>query len=275
MASEVGKQSGKNEKNGEDHQAIAVNRPGTVSQPLSIHWALNDASVFNTRQEELAAARNANYINDRGLRNDTLFQWGLRYIPPPHAQNVYRTVTIEKLPPRVSLDQILPRVRGAQIYSATLCDTFSITRSWTALIVFVHQTGASAFLRRVAQEGFYVGFNAVSVRPVPTPTYLLNSVMLHEIALRGRTRCLKISSPDPRLKVVLHRMLTHTSLHRQVECFGEKDVEGMATIRFYSIKAAMRAYNVLADNRTLNVSVQFDTDPCSRDRGAARPAGEI
>lgn len=263
MASEGGKQSGKNGKNGEDHPAIAVNRPGTVRQPFRIHWALGDASVFNSREEELAAARNAYYILDSGLRNDTLFQWGLRYIPPSHAENIYRTVTIEKLSPRVSLDQILPRIRGGQIYSASLCDTFSITKSWTALIVFVHQTGASAFRRRVAQEGFYVGFNAVSVRQVPTPTYLLNSLMIQEIALRGRTRCLKISSPNPRLKVILHGILTQACLHRQVECFGEKDVEGMSTIRFHSIKAAMRAYNALADNKTLNVSVQFDTDPCS------------
>lgn len=228
-----------------------------------IHWALDHASVFDSHEEELEAARNPGNILNRGLKENMFFQWGLRYIPPAHVENAYRTVAIEMLPQGVSLDQILPRIRAGQIYSASLCDTFSITKTWTALIVFVHQAGASAFLRRVAQEGFYVGFTAVSVRQVPTPTYLLNSAMIQEIALRGRTRCLVVSSPEPMLKVILHQILTQASLQAQVECFGEKDVEGKASIRFHSIKAAMQAYDVLVDNKILNLTVEFDADPCS------------
>lgn len=236
---------------------------GTNEQYFDIRWALGKATVFDNPHEEVAAARHPGNIIGRRLSENMFFQWGLRYIPSAPAVNVYRTVLIEKLPQGISLDQILPRIRGGQIYSATLCDTTNLTQYWTALIIFVHEAGASSFLRRVEQEGLYVGFTAVSVRRVPTPTYLFNPSLMQGIRQQGRTRCLAVCSPEPTLKAILHKILTNSGLSEQVECFGEKDPEGATSIRFHSIKAAVRAYEVLVDTKNLKLAVDFIADPCS------------
>lgn len=240
-----------------------VNDHGVKEKPFEIRWALDDATVFDTPEEEVAAALHPGIVFGRALTENMFFQWGLRYVPPVHSGDLYRAVLIEELPQGVTLDQILPRIRGGQIYSASLCDTSAITNSWTALIVFVHEAGASGFLRRVEQEGLYVGFTAVSVRRVPTPTYLFNSAMMQAVHSHRRTRCLVVGSADPTLKATLHRILTSSRLGQQVECFGEKDPEGATSIRFHSIKAAIRAYEVLDDTKILKLTVQFVADPCS------------
>lgn len=259
MSSESGKQSGSTEELIPDIDVDEVN----TEQAVAIHWALSHASVFNSHEEELHAFRNRENTIDRRLKDSPFFQWGLRYLPRSHAENIYRAVLIEMLPSGVSLDQILPRIRGGQVYSATLCDTSAITNAWTALIIFVQEKGAEAFLRRVALEGFYVGFKPVLVRRVSTPTYILNSTMVQQLQNTAATRCLAVSSNQDTLKGTLHQLLTQTSLHKQVECFGEHDEQGVATIRFNSIRAAMRAYELLARSKILKASVRYDADPCS------------
>lgn len=261
LTTETNKQPRKNDEGiqyrpGHDH--------GANRKPYDIRWALGGATVFDTRGEEVGAARYPGNIIGRPLTENMFFQWGLRYTPPVHTGDLYRSVLIEKLRQGVSLDEILPRIRGGQIYSASLCDTSAITKYWTALIVFVHEAGASAFLRRVELEGLYVGFTAVSVRRVPTPTYLINPAMVQVIHSQHRTRCLAVvASPNPTLKATLHKNLTNSGLGAQVECFGEKDPEGVTSIRFHSIKAATRAYEMLADTKDLKATVQFAADPCS------------
>lgn len=260
LTTETNKQPSKNDggiryRPAHDHDA---NR-----NPVNLRWALDSATVFNTREEEVGAARYPGNIIGRPLAENMFFQWGLRYIPPVHTGDVYRSVLIEKLRQGVSLGEILPQIRGGQIYSASLCDTSAITKYLTALIVFVYEAGASAFLRRVEQEGLYVGFTAVSVRRVPTPTYLIKPAITQVIRSQDRTRCLVVASPDPTLKAALHEILTNSGLGTQVECFGEKDPEGVTSIRFHSIKAAIRAYEMLADTRDLKATIQFAVDPCS------------
>lgn len=129
-------------------QYRAANDNDVDKQPFKIRWTLG-FSVFDSRLEEVSAARHSGNLIGGPLTENMFFQYGLRYIPPATSGDLYRSVLIEKLPQGISLDQILPQVRGGRIYSASLCDTSNITKYWTALIVFFHETGASAFLRRV------------------------------------------------------------------------------------------------------------------------------
>ncbi|KAJ5584731.1 uncharacterized protein N7459_004531 [Penicillium hispanicum] len=228
-------------------------------------WALHDASVFASSEEELRAARlHGPGWERRGVKDSMFFQWGIRYVPHISDQNVYRAVTIDRLPRQVTLDRILSRIRGGQVYSATLCDTIPLTGSPTALIIFVHQKGALRFLRRVAQHGFYVGFTPAAVHPVPTPTYLLNASMEKQIKEFGRTRCLIVHSSRPYLKKNIHQVLTRSVCRDYVEGFGEKDAAGEATIRFFTVKMALVAYDLLTGTARLpSCTVRFDKDPCA------------
>lgn len=211
--------------------------------------------------------RNIREIFDpNGLRDNSFFQWGLRYMPSPltASDNAYRTVTIDHLPPQVTLDQILPRIRGGAIYSATLLDTKSITQGVTALVSFVHQEGAVAFLQRVAQEGFFIGFRPAKVHPVPTPTYVMSADMERQIFRLGRTRCVVVSSPRARLKRFLHTMLFKSPCSRHVECFGLKDPPGTVTVQFFSIKMARLAFDLLTEHPSFDdCTLQFGVDPCA------------
>jgi len=237
-----------------------------AKSPDWLRWAVSDSTVFANSEEELRAARYpGNLIGREGLKNNMFFQWGSRYIPSPDADNVYRAVVIEELPLHVTLDQILLRIHGGQIYSASLFDTtpLTLTGSPTAMITFVNQDGALAFLRRVAREGFYVGFALARVRPVPTPTYLMSTTMEDFILRRGGTRCLVVKSRHPMIKKSLHSALAKSSFSTHVECFGDRDGEGVVTVRFHSIGMAMRAYEFLSSQDIFKGKVKFETDPCS------------
>lgn len=231
-----------------------------------LRWAVSDSTVFATPEEELRAARYpGNIIGQEGLKNNMFFQYGLRYVPPLDADNFYRAIVIEDLPRHVTLDQILPQIRGGQIYCASLLDTTPrmLTGSPTAMITFVNHNGALAFLRRIAREGFYVGITRVRVRPVPTPTYLMSASMENEVLRNDRTRCLVVNSRNPAIKKILHGVLAKSSFSTHVESFGERDGEGVVTVRFHSIKVAMRAYELLMSQKIFQGVVKFDTDPCS------------
>jgi hypothetical protein len=187
------------------------------------------------------------------------FQWGLRYVPTHEVDNVYRAVVLENLPQNVTLDQILPRIHGGQIYSAFLGN---LKTSPTAMVTFVHQDGALAFLSRVAQEGLYVGLTSVRVRPVPTPTYILSGDMETEILQNGRSRCLIFSSRNPATKQKLYDRLVRSHFSSHVECFGKHSDKEDITVRFDSIKTAIQAYNALGNSEMFK-QVKFGIDPCS------------
>ncbi|KAJ5308521.1 hypothetical protein N7476_009177 [Penicillium atrosanguineum] len=229
-----------------------------------IDWAINGSTVFDNKEDEVAAARcPGTIIGPEGVKSNMFFQWGLRYVPPRDAGNVYRAVVIENLPQCATLDQILPRIRGGQIYSASLCDTKNIMNgSPTAIVSFIHQDGALAFLSRVAQEGFYMGFTPVRVRPVSTPTYLLSQDMENNILQNGRSRCLVFTSHHPTTRERLYSKLAKSSFSSHVECFGEHGDNGTITVRFDSIKTAIQVYQIL-NGLEIFKEAKFGTDPCS------------
>lgn len=231
-------------------------------------WTLQGSSVFDNWIEERSAASFAlrESSGPNSARDNTFFQWGLRYMPLASnaTANAYRTVLIDHLPLQVTLDQILARIRGGQIYSAALLDTKPIIQSFTAMIVFVRESGAMAFLRRVADEGFYIGFRQAKVRPVPTPTYVLNPDMERNITRLGRTRCVVVYSPRPRLRKSIHNMLFKSPCNRHVEGFGVNDSPGQVTIMFFSIQMARVAYDCLTEHGSFeDCTLGFGPDPCA------------
>ncbi|KAJ5675405.1 hypothetical protein N7462_008302 [Penicillium macrosclerotiorum] len=247
------------------HNLTLQQTPGKPTWMNWLQWAMNDSSIFADQEEEFQAALIGSNTFFQGVRDNSFFQWGLRYVPDPSHDNVYRTVVINELPSAATLSQILPRIRGGPIYSASLLNTWAITGCPTAMVTFVHQKGAMNFLRRVAQEGFYIGFTAVEVRPVPTPTYLMSTATETEVTKIGRTRCLVVCSRRQKhLKKDIYEVLKESRCRDYVECFGERDLADEVTIRFHSIKMAAVACGILVNHEKLKgVWVKTAPDPCS------------
>lgn len=246
----------------------AKNTPSTANPyPVWLRWVISESGVFESQKEELSAVRYGKSHNDlfMNVRDNSFFQWGLRFIPKPGQDNIFRTVVIEKLPRTVTLDRILPQIRGGEVFSASLMDTSTISGSASALITFVHQAGALNFLRLVARDGFFLGISPAQVRPVPTPTYIMSNEIETQIYQFGRTRCVLISSHSHKaLKQEVSRVLSQSRLRHCVECFGERDSDGEVTVRFHSIKMAWAACLALAsDSKLQGVLMKPALDPCS------------
>ncbi|KAJ5390964.1 uncharacterized protein N7496_002032 [Penicillium cataractarum] len=243
--------------------------PPSVVNPYNqwLRWTMNRPGVFNSPEEEALAAQFGASRHDlyKGVSDNSFFQWGLRYMPKSGDENAFRTVLIENLPDTVTLDQILTRIRGGAILSASLTDTRTITGSPTALIIFLHNRGALNFLYRVAREGFYIGFSPAQVRPVPTPTYRTATDLENQIRRLGHSRCLVVRTPYIKeIRDEVHRVLSQSRLRHYVECFGERDLKGEVTVQFHSIKIATVAYLVLVrDPKFKGQFVKFGPDPCA------------
>ncbi|KAF3386828.1 hypothetical protein F1880_001363 [Penicillium rolfsii] len=235
--------------------------------PGWLRWLISESGVFESQQEELSAVHYGKSHDNlfKNVHDNSFFQWGLRFIPGPGQENIFRTMVIECLPKTVTLDRILPQIRGGAVFSASLMDTFAISGYATALITFVHQAGALNFLRLVARHGFFLGISPAQVRPVPTPTYLMSKEIETQIFQFGRTRCVLVSSDNHKsLKQDVSRVLSQSRLRHSVERFGERDADGEVTVRFDSIKMAWAACLLLAsDSKLQGVLIKPAVDPCS------------
>ncbi|KAJ6123447.1 hypothetical protein N7512_005912 [Penicillium capsulatum] len=237
------------------------------SKPFQLHWTFPTGSVFDSVEEERGATRFfGGVFPPNAIHDNAFFQWGLRFVPSVLSgfDNTHRTVTIDHLPPNISLERILPRVRGGAIYSANLLDTRNLVNSYTAFIVFVHQSGALAFLRRVAQEGFYLGSWSAKVHPVPTPTFPIGAETERQITRLGRSRVVMVSSPRERLRKNVYNVLVRGPCGWYIENFGENDEPGQVTVRFISIQMAQIAFDLLTEHVSFgDCKLQFGVDPCA------------
>lgn len=252
----------------DENVAATKATPPTANPSIGwLRWAIDRSGVFESQEEEVSAVQYATFRHAlyKDVNENSFYQWGLRYLPTPGEDNIFRTVVIDKLPKTATLDRVLPQIRGGAVFSASLADTWTITGSLTALITFVHQNGAMNFLRLVGRDGFFVGMSCTRVRPVPTPTYVMAADIETQIARFGRTRCLVVSSRRLKeLKKEVHRVLSKSRLRHYVECFGERDTAGEVTIRFHSVKMAWAACLPLVnDARLKGILVKPAADPCS------------
>lgn len=252
-----------------NENVLPAKPPPSVVNPYNqwLRWAMHHPGVFDSPEEEASAAQFGASRHDlyKGVSDNSFFQWGLRYMPKSGEENAFRTVVIENLPDTITLNQILTRIRGGAILSATLTDTRTISGSHTALIIFLHDRGALNFLYRVAREGFYIGFSPSQVRPVPTPTYRTATDLETQIRRLGHSRVLVVRTPYVKeAREGIHHVLGQSRLRHYVECFGERDLKGEVTVRFHSIKMAMVAYLALVrDPKFKGQFVKFGPDPCA------------
>ncbi|RAL02466.1 uncharacterized protein BO80DRAFT_472505 [Aspergillus ibericus CBS 121593] len=221
-----------------------MNTPQPVPWDGKVRWALRGCSVFDNPDDEMEALLyRPNIVAKESPVELWVFQYGLRYIPAKHERDVYRAITIEKLPSDVTMKQILPLIDG-EIYSAHLLDTVPITGYSTALVTFVSQTDTLRFLQSSGGK-LTVGAAQAKVTLVPTPTYPMSAGMARLVRDGGNTRCICVSGLRETLKGELHRVLGKSPYINYLECMEDGGVAGEVNIQFHSIKMAIAAHAML------------------------------
>ncbi|KAI9872165.1 MAG: hypothetical protein M1830_002005, partial [Pleopsidium flavum] len=223
--------------------------------------------IFATRTErENAITINRRVAGPKDLAFPDLFRYGIRYNPHPTEQNVYRTVTIEGLPATITLEALLKKVRGGDVVSSKLCDTFSITGFHTALITFLRESAASDYEDFAALHPICFGGQVAKVSMLSTPTWPMTIPLKTAIFDHHHTRCLEVRNfPRQTNSLALRRDLRICS---SMECDMIETLtmrhDGILEIRFSSVGAAGQAFGILTSYRAYRqCNVAFSPDPCA------------
>ncbi|CZT08499.1 hypothetical protein WAI453_007211 [Rhynchosporium graminicola] len=207
--------------------------------------------------------------NGRGdTRFPDLFRYGIQYIPVETDSNYLRTVTISNLPLGTTVLDVLARVRGGEVLSASIVKMGLIAPdTLQARVVFKHEAAAEEYANYASSHPICFGDDATSeVTVVSTPTYPISAKT--QSRLREQTRCLSIPciphnfSPD-----ALEYNLACGNGHR-AQGLIEIYVDSAYTLHleFSSIELANSAWNILQSRSNYRgMQCHWEADSCAGD----------
>ncbi|KAI9787941.1 MAG: hypothetical protein M1816_007341 [Peltula sp. TS41687] len=199
------------------------------------------------------------------------YKYGIRYMPAEGTPNVFRTVMITNLPPNISMSDLLSRVRGGPLISATILDSHSIIGSMSARIVFFHESSATRYVEFHQQRGLDFSGQVAQVAKLATATWPLQEALRKAIQCHSYTRCLLIEEFPRWISMHVLRsdlgIQSHPSNPRCPIEYVDFDDSGALHLRFTSISAAVEAYEILSclkqSDRYEQVKISFLPDPCA------------
>jgi len=204
------------------------------------------------------------------------FRYGVRFQPSPAMSNTFQTLSFMNLPPSVTMQELIAKIRGGIVVSCQLLDTTSITGSLSARVRFLQESAALAYDNLAAANPIILHGQKAHVSIVRTPTFPLSSSMLEKIIQGGRTRCLEISN--------ISKDITATRLLRdlKISSMQTTGIEHMQMrknrvldLRFSSIWHAERAYAKLVSFRVYRCcGVSWARDPCALPLNAMNESAE-
>ncbi|KAI9745735.1 MAG: hypothetical protein M1818_001271 [Claussenomyces sp. TS43310] len=208
--------------------------------------------------------------SNAGLEKHALpdfFKYGISYQPSESEQNYLRTVHIGNLPSDITICDLLARVRGGMIVSATLTNTISITGAMSALVVFLNEASATAYAEFMKLHPVYFGSRQAIVTSLTMPTWPINAGLRKAVYEHHHTRSLVIRNfPLGIAKEHLIYDMAGGSRHRAdaiVDIYADSDAS--LHIAFALINAAGSAYGVLTRYRDYrDLDIEFEEDPCAR-----------
>lgn len=228
-------------------------------------WRRGDGIFTTLAERDNAISINRREAGAKDLAFPDLFRYGIRYDPHPTEQDVYRTVVIGDLPVAITLEALLQKVRGGSVISAKLCDTLSITGSYTALVTFIRESAASGYEDFAALHPVHFGGQVAKVSMLSTPTWPLTMRLRTAIFDHHHTRCLEVPNfPRHISPLSLRRDLRVCSSteYDMIEHLAMRD-DNVLELRFCSINAAGKAFGILTSYRTYSqCQVKFSSDPC-------------
>jgi hypothetical protein len=205
---------------------------------------------------------------NRDMRFPDFFRYGIQYVPSASDSNYLRTVMVTNLPLDTELRDVLTRVKGGEVLSASLLDTGKLMGNLSARVVFRHEAAAEeyALYARDHPIRFGDGEKQAEVTLIETPTYPLNPRASARLQAHQQTRCLSLPNFPTTFSL--------NSLERNLSCGNgiraEMLVEmwidevGTLHLQFSSVEEAGKAFGILgAWQMYRGLDVRFEQDPCA------------
>ncbi|ESZ96271.1 hypothetical protein SBOR_3326 [Sclerotinia borealis F-4128] len=203
------------------------------------------------------------------------FRYGVVYVPKDGDHDTLRGVHIGGLPKNIELRDVLARVRGGRVYSAVLLNTMAISGSNSALVTFVDEADAEAYVQYAnahpivfdSEDSDEENVVMAIVTHLHTPTFPFSPAKLKTIFELNRTRILTIRNFPENLS--LRRLETdlacRTAFRADSMLEWYMDEEGTLRMEFSSMDAAGSAFGMLASShgyRQFRLELQFEKDSC-------------
>ncbi|KAL6716208.1 hypothetical protein ACLMJK_005774 [Lecanora helva] len=195
------------------------------------------------------------------------FKYGIRFEPDKDERDIYRTIVISNLSADTTMHQVLERVRGGVIISATLMDTMVTTGGKSALITFLHEYAALDYERHAKSCPIMINNTWIKVKVLPTPTWPIDASLRVSIDTHQHTRCLEIDNfprhiSASQLKVRLG-ICAQMKIHR-IELVKMRG-DGVLELYFSSINYAEHAFDILTSSAAFkSCKPRFVADPCAQ-----------
>ncbi|KAF5877946.1 putative t-complex protein 1 subunit beta protein [Botrytis fragariae] len=206
------------------------------------------------------------------------FRYGILYVPASGDDDILRGVHIGGIPEDMELRDVLARVRGGRIYSAVLLDTMKLTGSKSALITFINQEDAKAYVEYanahpITLRAMDLGGENVAqaiVTHIHTPTYPFSPAKFRAIFELNRTRILTIPNfpPNISLRTLVYDLRNRNEFRANSLLEWYIDDEGTLRMEFSSMDGAGSAFGLLTRSggyRDFGLILQFERDNCEGD----------
>ncbi|TGO35613.1 hypothetical protein BHYA_0152g00180 [Botrytis hyacinthi] len=206
------------------------------------------------------------------------FRYGILYVPGPGDGDYLRGVHIGGIPEGMGLRDVLTRVRGGRIFSAVLLDTMKLIGSKSALVTFINQEDARAYVEyanahSITLEATDLGSENVAqaiVTRIHTPTYPFSPGKFRTIFELNRTRILTVPNfpPTISLRTLVHDLKNRNEFRANSLLEWYIDEEGTLRMEFSSMDEAGCAFGLLTRSggyRDFGLILQFERDNCEGD----------
>lgn len=228
--------------------------------------------------EEKAAALAVHQEDDRYL--PSFFRFGLCFSPSGRDLSegkVFRTVHLSGLPVNTVIGDLMARIRGGKVVSATILDTTKVLGHKSARVVFFNGGDAEDYVDFTEKNPITFGKTLATVTLVGTPTYPMTERLENAIENRYETRYLRIPNYPQDLiseRELVLDLITKPTLTGMVQC-GQRaasieepyyDYEtGVMHLAFASVELAQSAFGTLTNRHTYtqyDLAPEFGDDPC-------------
>lgn len=260
------------EKSAEESSTISVKGAQVSPSPgdtLFLPSWPRKPSMISSHERERAIKIHKREASSQEHQFPDLFRYGVRFRPAPEESDMYRTVIVDHLPPKLSISSLLEHVRGGAVLEAQLHNTATISGHSSAMIIFVHEHGARNFESRARQLPLRFAGVEARVTLLPTPTWPMSPSLRTAIMNHGHTRCLEIrgmpsgiSPSDLKQDMRMCHVLAPNTRHITSMV---KRPDGVVEVQFTSINYAGRAFGLLGNcRRYRQCQITRSMDPCSR-----------
>ncbi|KAF7894627.1 uncharacterized protein EAF01_010077 [Botrytis porri] len=221
------------------------------------------------------------HLGDCDSKNRSIpdyFRYGILYVPALEDRDIFRGVHIGGIPEGMDLRDVLARVRGGRIYSAILLNTMKLTGSKSALITFVNQEDAKAYVEYANAHPITLGATDLGsenvakaiVTHIHTPTYPFSPARLRTIFEFSRTRILTIPNfpPTISLRTLVYDLKNRNEFRANSLLEWYINEEGTLRMEFSSMDEAGSAFGLLTRSgayRDFGLILQFERDNCEGD----------